>query len=269
MGFLGNAVKRVEDPALLRGKASFTDNIHLPGQLYVAFVRSYEAHARIRGIDTSEALAVPGVVAVFTAADLEPVPVLDTCGGYMPVPGMEQPLLAGDKVHFVGEAVAAVVASSRYAAADGVAAVEVDYEPLPAVIDPEQALAPDAPVVFEDWGSNLIVDTAEEAMPDDLFAEADVVIEMDIANQRVASASLEPRSVLVGPHPETGELTLWSSNQHPQKLHSDACALLGLDSSELRVIAPDVGGGFGAKSLPYPEEILLVLLARRLGQPVT
>jgi carbon-monoxide dehydrogenase large subunit len=124
-------------------------------------------------------------------------------------------------------------------------------------------------VLFPDWGSNLVIDTAEEPLPDDFFADADVVIEVDNRNQRVASASLEPRSVLAGWHPDTDELTLWSSNQHPQKLRGDICTLLGIGDDQLRVIAPDVGGGFGAKASIFPEEPLLVILARALGRPVS
>jgi carbon-monoxide dehydrogenase large subunit len=206
---------------------------------------------------------------VWTASDLELNPMIATAGGYMPVPGMEQPALAIDKVRYVGEAIAVVLAESRYQSADAAAAVWVEYEPLPAVTDPVAALADDAPLLYPDWGSNLVIDTAEEPLPEDFWAEADFILEVNHVNQRVASASLEPRSLTVGPHPDTGELTLWSSSQHPQKLRADVCVLLGIDESELRCIAPDVGGGFGAKALIYPEDPLLVLLARQTGRPVT
>ncbi|MEW6470747.1 MAG: xanthine dehydrogenase family protein molybdopterin-binding subunit [Actinomycetota bacterium] len=269
MGFLGNAVKRLEDPRILQGGTCYSEDVRLPGQLYAAFVRSTEAHAEIRGVDAEEARGMPGVVGVWTAADLDPLPLCPTAGGYMPVPGMEQPVLATGRVRHVGEAVAVVLTESRYQAADAAGAVFVDYEPLPAIVDPVAALETEAPLLFPDWGSNLILDTAEEPLPDDFFADADIVLEVENRNQRVASASLEPRSVCVGPHPDTGEFTMWTSSQHPQKTRADVCAILGIDESELRVIAPDVGGGFGAKSILYPEEILLVLLARTVGRPVT
>ena len=261
MGLLGTAVKRLEDRRILLGDTRYTEDIRLPGQLCVAFVRSTEAHAEIRSVDTDEARTMPGIVGVWTAADLDPLPLCATVGGYLPVPGMEQPVLATGRV---GEAVAVVVAESRHQAADAAAAVLVDYEPLAAITDSVAALEDGAPVLFPDWGSNLVVDTAEDPLPDDFFAAADVVIDVHVVNQRLASCSLEPRSITVGPHPETGELTLWSSSQHPQKLRADVCAVLGLDESELRVIAPDVGGGFGAKAIIYPEDPLLVWLARHI-----
>jgi carbon-monoxide dehydrogenase large subunit len=269
VGYLGNAVKRLEDPRILVGGTCYSEDIVLPGKLYAAFVRSTEAHAELRSVDAEEAKAMPGVVGVWTAADVDPLPMVATAGGYMPVPGMEQPSLAVDKVRYVGEAIAVVLAESRYQAADAASAVYVDYAPLPAVTDPVAALADGAPLLYPDLGSNLVIDTAEEPRPDDFFADADFVLDIDHVNQRVASCSLEPRSITVGPHPETGELTLWSSSQHPQKLRADVCTLIGIEESELRVIAPDVGGGFGAKALVYPEDPLLVLLARQTGRPVT
>jgi aerobic carbon-monoxide dehydrogenase large subunit len=269
VGYLGNAVKRLEDPRILRGGTCYSEDIALPGKAYAAFVRSTEAHAEIVSVDCDEARAMPGVIGVWTAADIDDLPMLATSGGYLPAPGMEQPALAVGKVRHVGEAVAVVLAENRYAAADAASAVLVDYRPLPPVTDPVAALEDGAALLFPDWGSNLIIDTAEETLPEDFFADADFVLDVNLVNQRVASCSLEPRSITVGPHPDTGELTLWSSSQHPQKLRSDVCALLGMDDSELRVIAPDVGGGFGAKALLYPEDPLLVWLARHTGRPVT
>ena len=269
MGLLGKVVRRLEDRRILRGQTSYCEDISLPGTLYAAFVRSTEAHAELRAIDVDEARGMPGVVGVWTAQDLDPLPKLATAGGYMPVPGMEQPVLATGKVRYVGEAVVVVLADSRYRAADAAAAVFVNYEPLPAVVDPVAALDSDAPLLFPDRGSNLVVDTAREEIPTDFWADADIVLDVAHVNQRIASCSLEPRSVTVGPHPDTGELTLWSSNQHPHKLRADVCAILGIDESELRTIAPDVGGAFGAKALVYAEEPLLVLLSRAVGRPVT
>lgn len=269
MSVIGAAVARVEDPRVLRGETVFSEDVQLPGTRYAAFVRSTEAHAQIVAVDAEEARRMPGVVGVWSADDIDPLPLCPTAGGYMPIPGMEQPVLATGRVRFVGEAVAVVLAESRYQAADAAGAVDVRYEPLPVVVAPREAMAADAPLLFPDWGSNCVLDTAEEPLPDDFFAGADVIIDIENVNQRVASVSLEPRSVTVGPHPETGELTLWGSTQHPQKLHADICAILGLDEAGFRVIAPDVGGGFGAKSALYPEDVLLVLLARRTGRPVT
>ncbi|MDP1819137.1 MAG: xanthine dehydrogenase family protein molybdopterin-binding subunit [Acidimicrobiales bacterium] len=268
MSILGNRVERVEDARLLVGQHCYTEDIALPDMLHAAFVRSYEAHAELRGIDTSRATASPGVVAVFTADDLgDDLPLVPTGGGFVPLPGLEQPSLARGRVRYVGEPIAVVLAESRYAAVDGASAIEIDYEQLAAVVDPIAALDPGSPVIWETWGTNQIGGLAMPR-PDDLLKDADVVVDGAILNQRVASVSLEPRSVLAGWHPESGEFTVWSSTQQPHKLRDDIAAALHVEASEVRVIAPDVGGGFGAKANAYPEELLLPLLARRLGRPV-
>lgn len=265
---LGNAVRRVEDEPLLRGDGVWTDDVVLPGQLHAAFVRSHEAHALILSVDSDDARGIPGVVGVWTADDLDPLPAVPTAGGYLPIPGLEQPVLASHRVRYVGEPVAVVVAESRAAAADGAEAVVVTYDPLPPVVDAVAALGPDAPLLFADLGTNVVVDENPSEVPDGFFAEADLIVDIEHVNHRVASAPMEPRAVVVGPHPDSGELTLWLSTQHPQKARDDIAALLGFDGDGLRVIAPEVGGGFGPKAMLHPEEVVLVVLARRLGRPV-
>ncbi|MEW6475720.1 MAG: xanthine dehydrogenase family protein molybdopterin-binding subunit [Actinomycetota bacterium] len=265
---LGKAVRRVEDGPLLDGRGCWTDDIVLPDQLYVSFVRSNEAHARLAGVDVEAARLMPDVVGVWTGQELEPLPGVPTCGGYMTLAGLEQPVLARERVRYVGEPVAVVVARSRAAAADAVEAVVIDYEPLPAVVDPMVALDPAAPTLFPDLGTNVILDENPEPIPDGFFSEADIVVEISNLNHRMASVAMEPRAALAGRHPDTGELTLWLSSQHPQKVRNDIMAILGFGADQLRVIAPEVGGGFGPKAMLHPEEVVLVMLARRLGRPV-
>jgi carbon-monoxide dehydrogenase large subunit len=265
---LGKPILRVEDAPLLLGAGLWTDDLVLPGQLHVVFVRSNEAHALVLAVDTDDARQVPGVVGVWTAEDLDPPPAIPTGAGYLPLPGLEQPVLARHRVRYVGEPVAAVVAESRAAAVDAAEAVVVTYDPLPAVVDPSAAMRDDAPTLFPDLGTNVIVDENSDPVPDGFFDEADVIVDVENVNHRVASVPMEPRAVVVGAHPETGELTLWLSSQHPHKVRDDVIALLGLDDDELRVIAPEVGGGFGPKAMLHPEEVVLVMLARLLGRPV-
>ncbi|HKF78014.1 MAG TPA: xanthine dehydrogenase family protein molybdopterin-binding subunit [Candidatus Dormibacteraeota bacterium] len=259
---VGAAVVRKEDPNLLTGRGTYVDNLQLPGALTMAFVRSVEPHARLRSVDVSGALRVPGVVAALFAADF---PGLPSLGG--PAPAVERPTLATDTVRFVGEPIAVVVARDRYAAADGAAVVQVDYEPLPVVPSMEAALADGAPLLFPETGSNVV---NQVPMADDAEAELSAAphrARLRLVNQRVAPVTMEPLAAAADWGPTT--LTVWASTQAPHWVRSQLSNLLGKPSHEIRVIAPDVGGGFGAKAAWYPEFILTPLLSRRLGRPVT
>ncbi|MGH9072927.1 MAG: xanthine dehydrogenase family protein molybdopterin-binding subunit, partial [Acidimicrobiales bacterium] len=263
---LGNAVVRVEDPDLLRGSATYIDNLEIDGVLHLAFVRSPVAHARLGRVDTSAALSQPGVVAVYTAADLG-VPAHH---GFMVLhDACARPPLADGKVRFVGEAVAAVVAETRSAAADAAERVVVDFEPLVPVVDPEAALAPGAPVQFEAIGSNLAAGSREGDDADPL-AGADVVVRGRFENQRVAVVPMEGNAIAVEPGRDgTGpEITVHVSTQMPHLFHRMASRLFGIDPAALRVVAPHVGGAFGSKAGVAAEHSAAIAVARRLGRPV-
>jgi carbon-monoxide dehydrogenase large subunit len=238
--------------------------------LWLAVVRSPHAHARVTRIDGAAAARLPGVVAVLTRADLP------ECAGSVPplVPAPEfhpyhHPVLAADRVMHAGEAVAVVVADTPYIAADAVEHVAVDYEPLPAAVSPEAALAPGAPRIHESWPGNLagVSESAVGSVADG-FASADAVVEMRLYYPRVAGMPIEPRAVLASHDGATGLLTVWLSTQVPFAARSAIASVLGLAEERVRVVAPDVGGGFGVKGHVYPEDILVPAVARRLGRPV-
>jgi carbon-monoxide dehydrogenase large subunit len=268
VSILGNRVVRREDPKFLTVGGTYVDDVRLEGAAHVAYVRSTVAHARIAGIDTSAAAAAPGVIAVFTAADLDlapatpPIPMLNM--------QMTRPWLAAGKVRFVGEPVAMVVAETRAAAVDAAELVAVDYEPLPAVVDPEAAGSPDAPLLFEEVGTNCAMDLGAMmgySPAPDFFDGCDVVVGQRIVNHRVAPCPMEPRAV-ASVWGDDGRLTHWASTQAPHALRDGMAAALGVEPGRIRVIAPDVGGGFGAKTGVYPEELLVAWAARRLGRPL-
>ena len=263
MSILGNRVLRTEDGRFLRGAGQYVENLPLEGALTATFVRSPLAHARITGIDASAAEAVPNVQ-VLTGADVElglfgppPFPGLDAAMG--------RPVIATDTVRFVGEIVAVVVSEGRAAGADAAELVVVDYDPLPVVVSPKDA-AKDEVLLFPDVGTNLAAVGGSPEHDEKLFDGCEVVVSGTLTSQRMAACPLEPRSAAAEVGPD-GRLTAWLSTQMP---HQDRLALagtFGLDPAQIRVVAPDVGGGFGAKSLNV-EEILVVWLARRLGRPV-
>jgi carbon-monoxide dehydrogenase large subunit len=256
---LGNSVRRVEDPELLAGKGRYVDDLDIEGLLHVAFVRSPYAHARILSIDRSDAASMPGVVAVFTHDDIDLVaPPL------IPVnPAVQRPALATGKVRFVGDPVAAVVASTLSEATDAAATVIVDYDPLPAVVDPEAALDPGAPQQFEALGSNLAAGFRDGGA--DPLADADIVVRGRFVNQRVAVVPMEPNVIAAVP----GEpFTVYVATQMPHGWANNCNKLFGFGPGELRVIAPYVGGGFGAKAGVVAEHIVVVAAARALGRPV-
>jgi carbon-monoxide dehydrogenase large subunit len=262
---LGNVVRRVEDPALLRGHATYVDNIHIEGVLSLVFVRSPVPHARITGIDTSEALEVPGVQAVYTAAELD-LSAFNTFGALNPK--CARPPLATDRVRFVGEAVAAVVAENPVAAADAATLVDVDYDPLPAVTDPEQALEPDAPKQFDELESNVAAGERDDGT--DPLAGADVVVSARLENQRLAVVPMESNAIAVVPGgpDEDYDVTVYVSTQMPHVFAAAMSKVLGIDRERARVIAPHVGGAFGGKAGMASEHAVTVAAARRLARPV-
>ncbi|GAA5191915.1 molybdopterin-dependent oxidoreductase [Rugosimonospora acidiphila] len=272
---VGSARRRKEDARLITGQTMWTENITLPGMLHLAILRSPLAHARITHLDTSPALREPNVVAAFSGRD-----VADTQGGLpcawpvtedlvMPV----HPPLAVDEVRHTGEAVAVVVARDRASAVDALAAIEVDYEPLPVVLDMEVALAEGSPLVHTDQTTNKaytwVFDSAQAGTGgavDEAAAGAEVVIRRRYRQQRLIPAFMEPRSVVVDASAD--QLTLWSATQIPHVLRFLLAVVTGTPEHRIRVIAPDVGGGFGGKLQMTAEEMIAVLAARRVGRPV-
>jgi carbon-monoxide dehydrogenase large subunit len=269
----GKNVRRLEDPDLLRGKGRFVDDIHLPNMLQAAFVRSPHAHALIRGIDKKAARARPGVHAVFSHADLKPHLKCDRLCVALPSPAFRQqadrPVLAIDEVVHVGEPVAMIVADERCRAEDAAALLEVDYEPLSAIADCRAALAPNAPKVHRNAPHNLVA-TFDIAYGDvdAAFAGAAHVFGESLWQHRGGSHSIECRGVVATHDRIEDRLTLYSSTQTPHVAMRLLCELLGRDENQVRVVAPDVGGGFGPKLVFYQEEIVTALAALLLGRPV-
>ncbi len=270
---VGTRRLRKEDPRLLTGEGRYVDDLVIPGALWLAFVRSPFAHARITSIDTAAALAVPGVRHVFTGADLAsawagPLPCAWPVTDDMKSPAHRP--VAVDKACYVGDAVAVVVADSKYAAADAVDAVVVDYDPLPAVVDLEDALS-DRVVIHDDLGTNASYTWTlqpDEAATDAAFAAAAHTVAERYVQQRLIPAAMETRGVAVVPSPHGGEVTVYSSTQIPHILKVMLGLTVGIDEQKIRVIAPSVGGGFGSKLNVYAEEVVALALARKLGRPV-
>ncbi len=266
--YVGQRVKRTEDPRLIQGLGHYVDDIKLADTLHVAFLRSMYAHARITGIDTSEAAGAPGVVAVYTGADVAAVGPVPTAAQ---LPGLKVPdyrVLATDHVVFVGQPIAAVVATDRYAARDAIDLILVDYEELAPVVDVEQA-AEGGPLVYEEYGDNIAYTlTAGEGDIDAALAGADKVIKQRIVHQRLAPIAMEGRGVLARYLKGEQELTIWSSTQIPHLLRTQLAIMIGMPENKLRVITPEVGGGFGSKLNVYAEEALLGWIAMQLDKPV-
>ena len=263
MSILGNRVLRREDPKFLTTGGVYVDDLAGEGALWATYVRSTVAHGRLISIDGDEARARPGVVAVYTAADLD-VPPVPLSMPMIPA-GMARSMLAAGVVRFVGEPVAVVLTEERYQGEDAAEAVLVEYEPLPVVVDPEAALD-ESPLLFPEVGTNVALDF-RRPLDETLFDECEVVVSQQVANQRVAPCPMEVRSGLAS-WGDDGRLTQWASIQHPHGVKAALCGVYGLEEDQVRVIAPDVGGGFGAKIGLYPEEYLLPFLARRAGRPV-
>ncbi len=270
---VGRDVPRVEDAALIRGKGRFVDDIALPGMLHAAFVRSPHAHALISGIDTSAARAMPGVHAVFTLADLVPHLTGTRLVVALPSPSyrqtLDRPILADREVVHVGEGVALVIADSRYVAEDAAACVEVEYDPLPAMADCVAALEPDAPVAHQGAPSNLVAEmTIAYGAVDAAFAAAPHVFHERLWVHRGGSHSMECRGLVAVQDSLEDRLTIWSSTQTPHASQRLLCDLLGLGERQVRVVTPDVGGGFGPKLVFYPEDVAIAVAARVLRRPV-
>ncbi len=267
--WVGARVKRVEDPRFLIGEARYLADIQIPGTVHAVFVRSPYAHARIRAIDTSAAREAPGVLAVFTAEDVASLPPL---ASGLPIEGLKptpQSVLAKDKVRFVGEAVAVVVAEDRYLAEDAAELVQVDYEPLPAVTHAERAMAPEAPLLHEDLGTNVVyqkVTTLGDV--EGAFAQADRVFRRRFHTNRFVASPMETRGCLSVYERASGQLTFYSSTQMPHMLRLFLSLFLGIPEHKVRVISPEVGGGFGQKMTIYPEEVVIAYLGKVLGRPV-
>jgi aerobic carbon-monoxide dehydrogenase large subunit len=274
----GREVRRIEDAGLLAGAGRFSDDISLPGQTYLGFLRSPHPHARIRSIDASEALAMPGVVAVLTGADLvadgvQPLPLApifkrpDGSPGASPL----RPALAHEVVRFVGEAVVALVAESRAVLKDALDVIVVEYEELPAITGVTQALAPDAPQVWPAATGNIAAQMrhGDAAATDAAFQAAAHVVSLDLVNQRLAPTPMEPRSSQADYDVEADRLTLRLSSQMPSGARDTLCdAVLGIPREKVRVVVDDVGGGFGMKTGLYPEDIMVAYAARKLQRPV-
>ncbi|MGH2946277.1 MAG: xanthine dehydrogenase family protein molybdopterin-binding subunit [Solirubrobacteraceae bacterium] len=267
--FVGRAMRRKEDPRMITGRGTYVDDIVLAGMLHVAVVRSPEAHARIVSIDTSAAKEHPGVRGVFTSDDVEFEAALPMA--WVP-PGVEVkapehwPLARGEVKH-VGQAVAIVVAGDRFSAADAAELVAVEYDPLPVVVDPEKALEAGSPLVHESLGTNKTHEwTIAGGDMEAAWRDADVVIERRIVNHRTAGAPIEPRSCIA--EYKGGQLTLHLTSQNPHLIRSFLAGELGISEERVRVIAPDVGGGFGTKITHYGEEMLAAWASRKLGLPV-
>ncbi len=267
---VGQRIKRREDPRLIRGLATYTDDIKLPGMLHAAFVRSDHPAGRIQGIDASRALARNGVVAVFSGEDLR-----GQVGGVPAAVDSEvlrsqpHPVLADGVVRYVGQPVAVVIARDRYLARDGALEVEVDVSPRAAVTDSEAALEPEAPKVYEEFPDNVCLrEVMENEQTEGLFAEADGSVALRLVNQRLAPVPMEPRAVLAHWDEGPQKLTIWLSTQTPHWVKQHLSICLGIPEIRIRVIAPEVGGGFGCKIPVYPEECLLSWVSRKLRRPV-
>lgn len=267
---LGRPIKRKEDARLLHGQTQWTDNIQLPGTLHMAILRSPFAHAKITHLDVSGALEMPNVVAAFGAAELGElngsVPCVWPVTDDMVAPAF--PALAVEKVRHVGDCVAVVLASDNRSAQDALEAIVVDYEPLAAVVNMEDALADGTAFVHDDAGTNSCYVYNLGGGYDEAVKDADVVVKRRFINQRLIPSAMEPRSVVASPMGTSDELTLWSATQVPHILRVLLALVTGIAENNLRVIAPDVGGGFGGKLQCYREEILVTQLARKMGRPV-
>jgi carbon-monoxide dehydrogenase large subunit len=274
---VGQRVKRREDPRLIQGRATYVDDVKIAGMQHLAFKRSDIAHGRIRSIDTSAALAMDGVEAIYTGAQIaELVPPMPVG---TPWPAPEHRAVAVDTVRYAGEPVAVVVARDRYVARDAADAIIVSYDPLPAVVDPELAMTGQPTVIYPGFANNLALagvpggtgvsgNTVDNSAIDKAFAQADVVISQRMVNHRLVPNAIEPRGVVAHFEPGKGTMTIWSSTQNPHVLRSIIAAMNGLGQDQVRAIAPEVGGGFGAKINVYGEDFVAAAISKQLGIPI-
>jgi len=278
MGYVGKSVKRVEDPRFIQGHGKYVANLQLPGMAYAAIKHSPYAHAKINSIDVEAARNLEGVIAIYTGRDLvEGTKFSSPCGaipcGYVP-PNTKIPVhhpLALDKVNYVGDGVAVVVAESAYIAHDALELIDVDYDPLPVVVDAKAAAQEGAPQIYEEIANNISYywalgdkDAAYKAI-----SEADRVIELDLINQRLIPNAMEPRAVAAQWNGFDEQMTVWTTSQNPHIIRLLLSGFtLGIPENKLRVISPDVGGGFGSKIFHYPEEVIVPWVARAINRPV-
>ncbi|MCF8565316.1 molybdopterin-dependent oxidoreductase [Alicyclobacillus tolerans] len=267
----GTTVKRREDPRLITGNGQYADDVQLQGMLYASILRSPHAHAKIVSIDTAKAKQSPGVVAVFTGQDLlGKVGLIPTA--WLPpesdIKTTAHHALAVDKVRYVGDGVAMVVAESRYAARDAVDLIEVKYEVLPAVVDQEAAMQAQAPVLHDDAPGNVAFHWQAGNAADEVFEQAEVVVRQRFRQQRLIPNAMEPRSAVGQYNAGTGELTMWLTSQNPHIHRFLLSGILGMAEHKIRVLSVDVGGGFGSKIACYPDEVLVGYAAKTLGRPV-
>jgi aerobic carbon-monoxide dehydrogenase large subunit len=272
-GIVGSSIKRREDPRLITGEAKYLDDIKLPGLLHAAILRSPYAHARIRSIDTSAAAALPGVVGVYTGqdfADVNPLPCAWQAGGVKNNANTPR-VLEIDRVTFTGAGVAVVVAENRYIAEDALAHIVVDWEPLGVVVNAKEATEPGAPQLHENAPNNICMEwsVGDSTAVDAALASADVVVKHQLINQRLIPTPMEPRGAIAQYLPATEEFTVWMTSQAPHVMRLLMTAFVfGIPETKMRVISPQVGGGFGAKIFLYPEYCLMAALARKIGAPV-
>ncbi len=267
----GASVKRREDPRLVTGQGMYTDDFKLPGMVQMTILRSPYAHARIKRIDTSKAKAHPGVVAVFTGADLEGVAPMP-CAWLLPDADFKVPTytaMATDKVRFVGDPVAIVVAEDSYIADDALDLIEVEYEELPAIVNQEEAIKPGAPQLYDDIPNNLAYHWKfRNGDPDGAMQSAEVRIKQRFIQQRLIPNAMEPRSAVADWNPGAGELTVYNTTQNPHIARFLIAVTQGIPENKIRVIARDVGGGFGSKIPFYAGDALTIFASRKLGRPV-
>ena len=273
-GVFGSSIKRREDPSLITGSGKYTDDLVVPDMVYAAIVRSTHAHARIRSIDTSEAQAVKGVLAVFTGEDITKsgIPGVVPVGWILPdmnIPA--HPVLASETVRYVGDAVAVVVAEDRYTVTDAADLVKVDYETFPVVTNPAQTIEESSPQLHPEAPNNIAFDweIGDKGSTEEAFSKAAKTVEISIRNNRLVPHAIEPRSTLASYDDATDKLTVWMTSQNPH-VHRLLMSLasLGLPEHKIRVIAPEVGGGFGSKIHHYPDEVITCWCSMQLHRPV-
>ena len=269
--YVGRAMKRIEDPRLITGAGTYTDDLRLSGMVHAAILRSPHAHARIKKIDTAAARAIPGVVAVLTGADVNASCGFVPCAASMPdLKAPKHTVLAGDRVYFVGHAVAVAIASDPYVARDAIDAIDVDYDPLPVVANAEDAVKSGSPLTHPDLGTNVAYthNVSGGGNIDEAFRKADRIVKHRLYHQRLTPMPIEPRGVVASYHAGEGALTLWTSTQIPHLIRTLLPGMIGVPENKMRIVAPEVGGGFGAKLNVYAEEALISHLAMRLHTPV-
>lgn len=268
---IGARVRRKEDPRLITGEGKYTDDVQLPNMAHISVLRSLHAHALIKAIDVSDAVSQDGVIGVFTGKEINGM-----CTGPVPLTAVLDDMkwkdrmpMASDKVHFVGEAVAVVVAISRDIARDAIDLIDVDYEPIPPVVDMEKAGDAESPLVHEELGTNIAYAASDQAGdPDKAFSEADGVVSARLVQPRLIPNPMEPRAVVANYDKANGHMDLWSTTQNPHIERDNIAKVIGFSLNKLRVISIDVGGGFGCKINTYSEPIIAALLSKKLRRPM-